>query len=331
MLATHDRRLAATLVVAVCLLWGVGAPAVAGEQFVDQILYRETTASMRDGDTYYEAMDEALRAHPATNGPATSTRAFRFPTVFVVWQVLPTQAWVWGLFVVLVAAMAFAVLHLTTWPFVAPLFAAYVLRLARPYSLGAASWLDQYLIVEIWALPLIVASIVAWRRERRWIAAAAFALAAVLVRELVAGLLVGGLLVAWRSRRPVWPWLAAVVAAAAMWIAHDRWAGPYLVSQGHEAELIGSGQPPWTITAMMATGLPAPVIVGPLLWGLTVRRLWRLDRELLGYLSLLLLLPFTGLLVGRNYWGFLVAPLLVWFGVEELVDLVRARRAAPAR
>lgn len=329
-LATPHHRLAATLVVAVCLFWGLGAPAVAGERFVDQIIYRQTTESMRQGDGYYAAMDKALRAHPDTNGPATSTRAFRFPTVFLLWRLLPSQGWVWALFVALVAATAFAVLGLTTWPFVAPLFAAYVLRLARPYSFGAGTWLDQYLVVELWALPLIVASIAAWRRERRWVSAVGFALAAVLVRELVAGLLVGGLVVAWRHRRPVWPWVVAMAAAAVMWVAHDRWANGYLVAGGREAELIGSGQPPWTVTAMMATGLPIPLVVGPALWWLTMRRLWRVDRELLGYLSLLLALPFTGLVIGRNYWGFLVAPLLLWFGVEEVVDIVRARRAVAA-
>ena len=310
------------------MFWGVGAPPVAGERFVDQVIYRETTEDMRRGDGYYAAMDRALRE---TNGPAESARAFRLPGIFLLWRVLPSQGWVWALFVLVVAATSFAILQATTVALVAPAFAAYVFRLARPYSFSADSWLDQYLLVELWALPLLVGAVVAWRRERRGIAVAGFALAATLVRELVVGLLLTGLVVAWRRRRPAWPWAVALLAAVAMAVAHVRWADPHLVAHGAEEELLGSGQPPWTITAMMATGLPAPLVVGPLLWFLSIRRLWRLDRELLAFLAPLLALPLSGLLIGRDYWGFLVAPLLLWLALEEIADAVRSRRGVSGK
>jgi hypothetical protein len=313
------RRLAAVAVLAICLVYAVAPPGRGVEHFVDEIIYRRTTQQMRHGVGYYRAMDHALRG---TNGPAGSTRAFRTPTVFLLWRWLPGQHAVWLVFVALVALSALLILDLSTSVLAAPLVALYLLRLARPYVGGA--WFDQYLVVELWVVPAVVGMVMAWRRDHHWLAAG-LALLATAIRELAVLLLIGGLVASW-VRRPArrawpWPWLVALAAAAVGWLVHAHLVHPYLVAHGTEVRLLGSGHPPRTIVRMMAVGLPAKLVVGPLLWALAG---WRLRRQpdLAALLSPYLLIPLLGIVIGRDYWGFLVAPIALWLAVEGAAEVL---------
>src|SRR6266849_11061925 len=94
------RMVAATLVLALSVGYAVVAPGRANETFVDQVISRQTTEHMRAGAGYYPSMDRALRAN---NGAASSVRAFREPTIFLLWRLLPSQSFVWWAFFAMVA------------------------------------------------------------------------------------------------------------------------------------------------------------------------------------------------------------------------------------
>jgi hypothetical protein len=310
-------------VLALCAVYAVLPPARGQERFVDQVINRETVHSMRAGAGYYPAMDKALRRH---GGPVSSVRAFRMPTLFLLWRVLPGPRAVWLLFVGLVAVTAFLFLDLTSAPVIVPFVAWYLLNAARPHIGGA--WVDQDLIVELWVVPLVAGMWWMWRRTK-WGGAAALAAGATLVRELAAGLVAGGLLAAQVLRRPRWPWLAAGGAVVAGLVLQSALAASRLVAHGNEIALLGTGGPD-RVATMMGVGLRHPLILGPLVWILAVGRL-ATDRELRLLFLFYVTLPLTGFLVGRDYWGFMVVPFSILWAGEAVFALgeriVSGRRA----
>src|SRR5207245_1533423 len=82
------------------------------------------------GAGYYPSMDRALRRQI---GPAETPRAFRPPTVFVLWSLLPGDRWIWLLLVALVGATGWVLLGLTDAPWAVPLIALYLLYNASPH------------------------------------------------------------------------------------------------------------------------------------------------------------------------------------------------------
>jgi hypothetical protein len=321
------RRAAAVTVLALCAVYAVLPPARGQERFVDQVINRETVQSMRAGAGYYPAMDKALRRH---GGAVSSVRAFRMPTVFLLWRVLPGPRAVWLLFVGLVAVTALMFLDLTSAPFIVPFVAWYLLNAARPHIGGAL--VDQDMIVELWVVPLAAGVLWAWRRTR-WGLAAGLAAAATLVRELAAGLVAGGLLAAQVLRRPRWPWLAAGAAVVAGVGVHSALASGHLVAHGSEIALLGTGGPD-RVATMMGVGMRHPLVLGPLIWALAVGRL-ATDRELRLLFLFYITLPLTGFLVGRDYWGFMVAPFSILWAGEAVVAIAEkfltGRRPRAAR
>jgi hypothetical protein len=300
-------------VLALCAVYAVLPPARGQERFVDQVINRETVHSMRAGAGYYPAMDKALRRH---GGPVSSVRAFRMPTLFLLWRVLPGPRAVWLLFVGLVAVTAFLFLDLTSAPVIVPFVAWYLLNAARPHIGGA--WVDQDLIVELWVVPLAAGVWWMWRRTQ-WGGAAALAAAATLVRELAAGLVAGGLLAAQVLRRPRWPWLAAGGAVVAGLAVQSALTSSHLVAHGTEIALLGTGGPD-RVATMMGVGLRHPLLLGPLVWILAVSRL-ATDRELRLLFLFYVTLPVTGFLVGRDYWGFMVVPFSILWAGEAVIAL----------
>src|SRR5205807_2444930 len=226
-------------------------------------------------------------------GAVSSVRAYRLPTVFLLWRALPGGRAVWLLFVALVAVTGFFLLDITAVPIMAPLVAWYLLNGARPHVGG--TWVDQHLIVELWAVPAVAGALWAWRRTK-WVAAAALAAVAALVRELAAGLVVGGLLASHVLHRPRRPWLLAAGAVAAGVAVHSVLASSHLVAHGSEIGLLGTGGPDRAAT-MMGVGLRHPMILGPLIWVLAAARL-AADRELRLLMLFYVTLPFTGFFVG---------------------------------
>jgi hypothetical protein len=146
----------------------------------------------------------------------------------------------------------------------------------------------------------------------------------VLVRELAAGLLVGGLAAAQLFRKPRRPWLVAIAAAGAGYGLHTVLTSGHLVKHGAEIALLGTGGPS-RAASMMGVALPRPTIIGPLLWAMAVVRL-ATDKQLRVLFALYVALPFTGFLVGRDYWGFMVAPFTIMWAGELLWAAVRHGR-----
>lgn len=319
---TASRRAAAASMVAVlvvCGLYAVRPPAKGREFFVDHVINRQTVDAMRSGEGYYEAMDDALREHV---GPASSVRAFRMPTAFLVWRWLPGAHARWLVYVAMVLVVCACLVSATTAPWIVPGVALHLLRFGRPHD--AAGWIDQYLLVELWTLPAIAGAFLAWRRGRPALAAV-LAVVATAVRELAALLVVGLVIGAvFRSsrRRPA---VVAVAAVVVLVVAHAVFAGPQLADRGTEAPLLGTGGLDRVFT-MAGVGLPRPDVVGGIVW---VVALWWVfhDHDLRPFLAPLLLLPAIGLFVGRDYWGLLVVPLeLVAAG--EVAAMLAARVAA---
>jgi hypothetical protein len=315
--------LALVVTVGICIVFATLAPARANETFVDQAIYRNTIERMWHGDGYYTAMEHALERF---NGPPSSWRAFRLPTPFLVWRALPTSLLLWLGFVAMCLGVGLLLLRMTTAPAVVPLVVLYLLHAGRPFH--HRIWSDQFLIVELWAVPAIAALLLA-RERRRWWAAAAFAVLAVATRELAGALLVTMLVAAVAFRRPVRPWLTAVAASAVVLCFHIALASSHTETWGHEIALLGTARIPDTLTHMAGVALPRPDVLGPLVWLLAAVHLARRP-ELLVAASGLLLLPALGFWVGRDYWGFMLVPFTILWAGEEVftwVDWLRRRAA----
>lgn len=272
----------------------------------DQYLYADTVARMKDGDSYYRA---AADSYEAVGGAVETTRAFRPPTAFLAWRWIPTSL-LWPAYVIVVAvATGLLLLATTRVPLLAPLVTIYLLVLGRS---GV-----EYLFVELWAVPCVAASLLFVERKR-WGAAAAFALLATAVRELAAGLVLGGLLAAVVHRLPWRQWAVALLAGAGLYALHATLLSPYLSAHGTEAKLLGTG----SVGAMLDMAgfqLPAAQAVGLVIWVLAVVHIVRTGR--LARLGFFVSLPLVGLVVDRPYWGGMVVPFLLLWAGEEVAEL----------
>jgi hypothetical protein len=308
------------------LAFGYGALGwVRGGQAIDHHIDLRTVALMRHGSGYYTAMNRAM--HEVGHAPVDEVRAFRMPTVFLFWRWLPGEHAIYLLFVGVVILTAVLASRLTRFHFVPPALA--LLFLATGKLRSGSGWIDQYAVVELWVALPSVAALVAWRRERRalaaWMAFVAFA-----VRELAGGLLLLGLVAALRDRRARAHWIAASALGAVSYVAQSLLAGPYLIAhgQGVELPLFGTGGVGAAAT-MMGFALPLGVVLGPALWSVAVVQCCR-RREVLALG--LLAVPVSGVLIARPYWGLVSLPAVVIFGTEGVADLVaRLRRGHETR
>jgi hypothetical protein len=182
----------------------------------------------------------------------------------------------------------------------------------------------------------VVGTALAWKHRRDGLAAG-LAAAAFCVRETTGLLLVGGLLAAWRTGRRRTPWVVGIVAAGIVTLLHAHAAGPFLAGpgQGAETPLLGTGRP-WFVPTMMGGGLPLGAVLGPVLWLAAMAHVRRGPGRFPGHedravATLHLWLPLLGLVLRRDYWGLLVLPLVLVWGVDEIAARVhdwRARRTA---
>jgi hypothetical protein len=321
-------RIRAVAVALVALASG-GALALGpanGRPFVDHAVYLRTVSAMRGGAAYYPAMDGALRD---VIGPAGTVRAFRLPTVFWAWAQLPGRTWIWVGFVAVCALTGLLAVRLGRHALAGPLVT--VALLAAGFGLplpGRGGRVDQWTLVEIWVAPLVVGTALAWSRRRDGLAAL-LAAAAFCVRETTGLLLVGGLLAAWRTGRRRTPWIVGLLAAGAVTLLHAHAAGPFLAGPGSGAEtpLLGTGRP-WFVPTMTGAGLPLGVVLGPVLWVAAVAHARHgPGHEDRAVGALHLWLPLLGLVLRRDYWGLLVLPLVLVWGVDEIAARVEAWRA----
>jgi hypothetical protein len=315
------------LVARVCLgLIALGYAALGwtnGEQAIDHHIDLRTVTLMRRNLGYYAAMNRAMRE--VGHAPVDEVRAFRMPTIFLLWRWLPDDRAIWILFVGIVVLTAAMTFKLTRFEFVAPALA--LLFLATGKLRTGSGWLDQFAVVELWVAPASVGALLAWKKEKRalaaWLAFLAFA-----IRELSGGLLVVGLIEAIRQRRARAHWVAACAVAAIVYLGHGDLAGPYLVAHGKGVELplVGTGGA-GAVVAMMGFAIPFGAVLGPVLWSAAVYRCLTTR----SYLALgLLAVPISGVLIARPYWGLVSLPAVVIFGTEGVADLVSSLRHGAA-
>ena len=319
-----DRGVLARLCLSVVALGYAALGWANGSQAIDHHIDLRTVALMRHGLGYYGAMNRAMRE--VGHAPVDEVRAFRMPTVFLVWRWLPDERAIWIVFVALVVLTATLTFRMTRFELVAPALALVLLATGKLRT--GSGWVDQFAIVELWVAPASVGALLAWKRERRalaaWLAFLAFA-----IRELAGGMLVVGLIVSLQSRRARSHWIAACAAASVLYVVHGDLAGSYLVARGKGVELplVGTGGA-GAVVAMMGFGLPLGVIVGPVLWSAAVYRC----AALRSYLALgLLTVPLSGVLISRPYWGLVSLPAVVIFGTEGMADLTTWLRPSSVR
>lgn len=260
----------------------------------DHLAHRTTLDLVRDGT----ALHEAVVAGQAAIGNAVSqVRSVREPWIFALWSLVPTS-WVEVLFFVVVAGgSAVVIAPVLRFPPAALLVTAYLAWF------GSYGEIEQWLLSEPWTAPLVLGACVAWVRGR-WGLASAAAVAATLVRENCVLLQLGFLVFAWRSGRAVRPWAVGLGVTAASLVVHAALAAPHLHDEGHEAALLGSGDPAFVTNMTRLFGLPGLVGLGVWVAGLVL--LWR--SQLRPALPLALI-PLSGFVVGRPYWGALAMPL----------------------
>jgi len=313
-----NRRVVAVAVIVLGAIFVFLAPQQPQRYDNDEFLYSHTVTRMKQGTSYYRAADDSYKE---VGGQVETTRAFRPPTAFLLWRWIPTDL-LWPSFVILVAVgTSLLMLPDTSAPLAVPVVTIYLLVLGRVSV--------EYLFVELWAVPLVAATIWAAKRERWWLAASLGLLAAA-VRELAALILVGGLLeaVVHRKRKPWGPWAAAIAAGGVLYVVHASLLAPYLAHKGSEQALLGTGSV-GAIFDMAGFQLPIHVVLGAVLWGLALyglvlsRRIW--------FLGPYAMLPLLGLVAARPYWGGMVVPFLILWASEAGVALYgRVRVGAPA-
>jgi hypothetical protein len=268
---------------------------------------------MRAGEGYYAAMRQAFLDIDVTIGHA---RGYRLPTPFWFWELFPADL-LYGVFLLVVVVGSLVLLtRITTTVAALPWVTLVLLYAGRSTGFAdEANW-EAWMLVELWVVPLILGTVVAWRSRRDgW--AAALAAAATLCRETAAVLLIGGLIAAVVDRRPWRPWAVSSVATGLAYLAHVAVASGYADPPGTFAQLFGTGDGIDTVLYMTMWNLPGPVLIGAVLWALGCWRLWHRPERWL--LAPLFALPLTGLLVNRPYWGILLIPLMVTFAVEQVV------------
>jgi hypothetical protein len=265
---------------------------------IDHEVDVETVRLMKHGANFWDAMDRALRH---VYGPASTIRAFRMPTIFLVWRVLPDWAW-WPLFIVMAGGCGWLASRLSgrawTMPAVAALMAAY----------GKGPSYTQFLLVEPWAVPAILGCLVAYRR-RKWALAAALALVAGLIREQAAVLLLLGLAVAVIRHQPWRAWAVGAVAWTVVFGIHVAELSPHLVKHGRDTHLIGSSRGLISVLHMAGFGLPLFLVTAPIGYILAAKAIRHVTMApiLAGFLAM----PLIGFVVDRPYWGVLTVPVLL--------------------
>lgn len=294
--------------VVVCVLAIVSGRGRIDPTNADQNIGRVTVQGMAAGQGVYPAMNHALRV---TNGPPKSGRDFRQPLIYEMWHALGSEGAIWIAYVILIGVAGAAVATTSEAPLVAPLIAVYLL--------GAAH-LDQYFQVEMWAVPLTLLATAAWRKA--WYKTAmVLGATASLVRELALLVIVGGF---WEGRKRRWPWVLGGAVAAALIVAHFAYAARYATPTGFEAPLLGRVDPGWVLL-VAGVGLTHGFVVASVLLALVAVRFVQ-DRDLARFIGPMVALPLVGVVIHREYWGFMVVPFEILFAAEAATIMVTAIR-----
>lgn len=275
------------------------------ESSTDTITYQRTVDLMRAGHGYYPAMKNALQS---VGGSTGRIQYFRLPTIFWFWKATGFYSSSGTLVVVLLSGVLVGANY-------RPIAGIAVLIWALVAFAHAGS-LAGWGLVEFWALPLVLGSMLAMGKSRFGLACA-LALAAALVRELCLPILItggiGAAFIASRQHRirALLPWIGATLFALAFYAWHISQVRPLLAAHGREPPLFGAGGLGSVFQMTGAyLGVLGALVVMVALWKQRGAATWWL------VLPLLLGLPLTGIVIGsglagRPYWSILVFPVAV--------------------
>jgi hypothetical protein len=319
------QRVSVVIIVLIALGFGWALRDAATNEMIDHRLFSETVAEMRSGAGYYEAMETAFsRVYgPERVDVTESVFGFRPPTVFVLWRLLPPGG-IWAAFVVASAISGVLASVLARFPLSGVLVTVYLLTLGLFSSDG--DWTAQFLATELWVVPVMLGAMLAVKDERWWLAVG-LAFVAFAIRETTAPLLVIGLLVAILGYVPWRPWFIAVLVAAGFYWMHAALASGFIDPEAG-APLPTGGEIPGSTLRIMGMGLPAGLVAGPVLWVLAVKHVLSMQENRL-LMSAYLWLPLVGLALERHYWGIIVVPFTLIWGIDEGFELAGRGRRAP--
>ncbi|MEX2654974.1 MAG: hypothetical protein WD532_08100 [Acidimicrobiia bacterium] len=308
----------AVAIAVVCVGYVIAAPQPTAEM-IDHRLYRFVLDGMKSGEGYYSAMTAALDGLYGTERAelTQNVRAYRMPTIFVLLSFVPNEQWIWGLFVAVVGLAGIGASRLAARPYLGVLVFGYLLSIGMLVEGGVRN--AQFLTTELWAVPVLLWSVAMAIRERWW-PAALLALFAVLIRETAAPLLMAGVVMAVVGRLPWKPWLTAGIAAVAAYAAHAATVLKW-IDRDVGTSIAQEPSSPQVILDIVEFGLPAATVLGLTLWLLAVAHVWKQNRAR-SLLIAPLLLPFAGLLIDREYWGILVVPFTIVWGVDQILDVL---------
>jgi hypothetical protein len=283
----------------------------APDHLIDHVAYLGTVERMRAGAGYYSAFRDAYLQD--VNIRMGRPRAFREPTVFLLWRIIPTT-WLFGLFVVIVAITAVLLAKASVRPVVALAPALYLIVASR-------TTVTEWMHVEFWALPLLAGALLAWQRQRWWLSAALGG-GAVLVRETAVPFLVAGLVVAVAQKKPWKPWLVALTTSAILVGAHYALASRYTLPQGTDEPVLGTARIPYSTLDMLTWPFQHQMLIGILLIALWAAAIYELaTRRTMLLTTGLLLIPLLGFVTDRGYWALVSLPFVVWLGADGLAEL----------
>ena len=293
---------------------------------IDHLVYVRTLDRMRHGEGFYAAFRDAMSATGIVTGRA---RAFRMPLFFEILRWVPPSMLHATFYAVVVVGTALIVLRLSSEPLAAVTVAGYLLLAGQQPVHGGS--IADWMLVELWTVPLLAGALLAHRRRRWWLAAALVCVAAVL-REVNAPLLLGGGWYAWRHRASLLPWVTGVAAFLAAFAVHIHVASGYVLPHGNDAPLLGTGRFPSSMLHMLQYHDGVPALLALALWGVAWWRATRLG--VVAFVAPMLAIPLLGLFVERPYWGFVVMPFVIMWstevGVAALRRFVESRGTADA-
>lgn len=288
---------------------------------LDHLAFVDTLQRMRHGQGFYAAFRDGLQSVGIVAGRAD---AFRFPLFFEIVRWIPPSMLHVAFYAFVVVGTSLVVLRLSSEPLAAVTVAGYLLLAGQQPIRGGS--IADWMIVELWTVPLLAGALLAHRRRRWWLAAVLVGVA-VLFRETNALLLLGGLLYAQRRDVPRKPWIVVASVCALAFAVHLHVATGYVRPHGTDAPLLGSGSFPSSVLHMLQYRDGLPALFALALWGVAW---WRATR--LGIVELvgpLLAIPLFGVVVERPYWGFLVMPFVIMWSTE--VGVAALRRFAASR
>ena len=284
--------------VALAVVFGLGAFVLQDRKELtdtDLAVYATVVDEM---GSYYDAMERALAT--IGEGPASTLRAYRLPTLFWAWSLTGSYTWA-GVLLVIVASTA--LVGVIVRPLAGAAVGAWLLLMT--HELGAGVVVNRWGWVEYWTLPLVLGALLAIRKER-WILGLCLILLAALSRELVAPLLVTGAIGASVAGERVWPWLVGACTWAAFFMLHAAEVLPRLADRGFEKPLID----PSGISGVLSQSGAFAGVAGLLL---AVYVLWTRRLTAIWFVTLPLVagIPLAGVITDRVYWSILVLPVAV--------------------